>query len=109
MIPYEPFAAMGDITDQDELVPKLKAAIPEHLNEAQEYFLYKIIGLHVLAMSATEKNEMDLAQLTQAFRMNLMPSPMDPSAAMKFTSQAKVICDALIARYDEFFDKTKFE
>jgi hypothetical protein len=109
MIPYEPFAAFGDISDQDDLVSKLKEAIPSKLNETQEFFLYQMIRLHVLALKEQEKNSMDLAQLTQAFRMNLMPSPTDPSAAMKFTSQAKVVCDALIVRFDEIFDKTKFE
>lgn len=102
------FATFGDLNDKTELWAKLKEEIPKNMKKPEEYLLYQLARLLNLAMKNKDKNEMELAYLTQAFRMNLMESPLETQAAMKFTSQAKNICDAVIEGFDEVFDPSRY-
>jgi hypothetical protein len=103
------FAAFGDIGEKNDLWAKLKEEIPKNLSPSNEFLLYHLARLLNLAMKNQDKNEMELAYLTQAFRMNLMISPTDMNAAMKFSSQVKNICDAIIEGFETVFDPSRYQ
>jgi hypothetical protein len=104
LLPYKNFSILGDITDEEELLTKMKEEVKNTITGSRLYFLYNISRLLNLAMKNKEANSMGLIDLTQVFRMNLM-NLEDPKAAIVFTERAKRICDILISKHEELFEK----